>query len=279
VANPTPDEQRLKRIADGLDREMKATPERDGRLARVSRRLRIMRLCPLKQVQMAAHHLLSFSWGSSPAQPRGIYPGLSELFLRTNLDENSRLVQLSDGGHFENLGLYELIRRRLQLIIVCDGTADPRFTFEDLANAMEKVRADFGTLIELDAKELEGMIPGREHGVAPRQKEAVAFAEKGYLTATIRYNDGSSGSLLYLNTTLFKTVTADLYGYRKAHGSFPDQPTSNQFFDESQFEAYRELGYQTAFEMMRNKELIGRQDVKDTLGTPIGVHAKEHATR
>jgi|GEM_PF-2419061 len=44
-------------------------------------------------------------------------------------------------------------------------------------------------------------------------------------------------------------MPADLICYKKAHISFPDQSTADQFFDEKQFEAYRELGYLIAEQM------------------------------
>lgn len=89
-----------------------------------------------------------------PWHPNFLYPGFRDLFTRWLITEKSRLVQLSDGGHFENLGLYELLRRRLKLIIVCDGAADPGYTFSDLANAIEKAGVDFGTIVGIDCEQL-----------------------------------------------------------------------------------------------------------------------------
>ena len=193
--------------------------------------------------------------------PNMIYPGLSESFGRGQLNEHEPFVLLTDGGHFENLGLYELVRRRLKLIVVVDGGADPDYTFGDLANAIEKVRADFGALIEISSAELNTLIPRRRESDS-QDKDSLPCAERGYLVATIRYasrqvgteRGGSSepaeetGTLLYLTTTFFKELKADLHGYRQTHPEFPDQPTADQFLDEKQFEAYRELGYQTAMQ-------------------------------
>ena len=68
--------------------------------------------------------------------------------------------------------------------------------------------------------------------------------------AAARAPQEECGLLVYLTTTFFKELSADLHGYRQSHPEFPDEPTSDQFFDEKQFEAYRELGYQTAWRMM-----------------------------
>ncbi|HSR35637.1 MAG TPA: patatin-like phospholipase family protein [Desulfurivibrionaceae bacterium] len=185
------------------------------------------------------------NWRGRLRNPNFLLPGLWEVVFRNQLDEKGTFLQLSDGGHFENLGLYELVRRKLRLIIVCDGGADPKFTFGDLANAMEKVRTDFGALIMIDNDDLQGLIPKK--GDDPCD---IPCADKGYLVATIKYADNSKGILIYLTTTFFQGVSADLYGYKKEHPAFPDESTGDQFFDEKQFEAYRELGFQAAWTMM-----------------------------
>jgi hypothetical protein len=75
----------------------------------------------------------------------GLYWLLSELFGNTT--DESDFLYLSDGGHFENLGIYELVRRRCCLIVASDAAADPDWQFADLANAIERCRTDFGVSI------------------------------------------------------------------------------------------------------------------------------------
>ena len=67
------------------------------------------------------------SWRGKLRNPNFIYPGLYEVVLRSWLNEDRSYIQLSDGGHFENLGLYELIRRRLRVIVLCDAGADAKY--------------------------------------------------------------------------------------------------------------------------------------------------------
>ena len=193
--------------------------------------------------------------------PNFLFPGLSEMFLRSRLNEEGDFVQLTDGGHFENLALYELIRRRTRLIVLCDGGADPDYQFTDFANAVEKVRVDFGTLILCDCKNLQALVPRRKIDAAD---DTIPCAERGYIMCTIIYPDNSQGRLLYLKTSFFEQLSADLYGYKKTHPQFPDEPTSDQFFDERQFEAYRELGFQTAWRMMQDDNIR-----KDTFVRPL----------
>lgn len=203
-------------------------------------------------------------------KPNMLYPGLWESFGRGNLKEDERFLLLTDGGHFENLGVYELLRRRLKLIVVCDGAADADYAFADLANALEKARADFGALVDIASVDLDDLVP---YPVGKEGTEAcsdVPMARRAYLVAPIRYAPvpGSRaagptddcGLLIYITTTFFKELDASLYGYRKSHPSFPDEPTSDQFFDEKQFESYRELGYQTAWRMMNEFSAVASGD-------------------
>ena len=100
--------------------------------------------------------------------------------MRKTLNENSRFLQLSDGGHFENLGIYELVRRKSRLIIACDGAADPSYKFNDLSNALEKIRADFGVLITVDSEQLQDLVPVKEG-----DKDLMAYARQGFIIADI----------------------------------------------------------------------------------------------
>jgi hypothetical protein len=175
-------------------------------------------------------------------------PGLREV-IGLNLRETSPTCLLSDGGHFENLGVYELIRRRLRLILVCDGTADPDYAFADLQNALARIAPDFGARVEFDQQTtLQCFMPSID-AVYPRNAR---LSESAYAIAQIIYSDGRTGHLVYLTTALCRGLRLRLLGYKGAHPDFPDQSTGDQFFDEEQFEAYRELGYVIADNFIRH---------------------------
>ncbi len=176
--------------------------------------------------------------------------------LGLGLDERHRYVHLSDGGHFENLGLYELIRRRCKYIIVCDATADPNFTYSDLARVSQLVRVDFGAEIEIDTRPLmpQEVCPTDEHLVYSRQP---------CVAGKVTYRNGDVGTILYIDTCMFKGLPEDIYGYQRHNRKFPDEPTTDQFFNERQFEAYRELGLRTGrwvFAEMSVQELEQHHD-------------------
>jgi len=163
------------------------------------------------------------------SRPRWYWYLLREMFGR-GLTEKAMQVHLSDGGHFENLGIYELIRRRCRYIIVCDAGADPTYRFGDLARAIELVRTDFGAAVELNVEEI------RPHG-----EDGISL--KAFARGKVYYNDGSEGRILYIKASRIDALPEDVKGYARAHADFPHESTADQFFDEAQFEAYRELGY------------------------------------
>jgi hypothetical protein len=152
--------------------------------------------------------------------------------------DDKKWVYLSDGGHFENLGVYELVRRRCRFIIACDAGQDGDVTFADLGNAIEKCRADFGVDIEVDLSKL-----GRDG----------RYSQWHCAIGTIRYDrlppqtEGSlpdgPGTLIYIKSSLTGDEPADILRYAAEHPAFPHESTSDQFFDESQFESYRALGF------------------------------------
>jgi hypothetical protein len=180
-------------------------------------------------------------------RPNHFEPGLLDL-VDWRRDETSWTLRLSDGGHFDNLGIYEMIRRRTEFILVSDAGADPDYAFADLTEAMARVKQDFGARIVFDdVPALGPLMPGAEAMAFPRKGHR---SKRGYARATVTYSDGTTGTLIYLTTTIVDGLRLELLGYLSAHPSFPDETTADQFFSEAQFEAYRELGYVIAGQML-----------------------------
>ena len=158
-------------------------------------------------------------------------PLFSELFGEVGCD--SRWINLSDGGHFENLGIYELVRRRVGLIVVTDVAEDRDYHFDDLAMAARKLYVDFGVRLEIDAEALNAIrAPAKE------------FSNSTWALGRIHYPECecAPGILIYVKSALTKDVPVDIRQYRDAHPAFPHESTADQWFDEDQFEAYRHLG-------------------------------------
>lgn len=158
---------------------------------------------------------------------------IKELLAQTNIKSN--YVYLSDGGHFENLGIYELVRRECQLVVAVDCGQDGDFTFEDLGNAIRKCKTDFGANIEIDVTAL--------HPTVQSKFGNFKHAEKHYAIGEIYYKSGEVGILLFIKNSLTGDEPADLINYKLHEPTFPHHSTVDQSFNESQFESYRELGY------------------------------------
>ncbi len=171
-------------------------------------------------------------------------PFFSELFGLTTDDRP--YVYLSDGGHFENLGLYEMVRRRCALIVVSDAGQDGGCDFADLGNAVRKARIDLGVEIEFTTLDL----------FRPPEPPRPDWCRPLYAIGTIRYPEpgAATGKILYLKPGLRGGESADIVAYARSSRDFPHEPTGDQWFDESQFEAYRALG-EHAMQLM-----IGRHD-------------------
>ncbi|HTE01465.1 MAG TPA: patatin-like phospholipase family protein [Mucilaginibacter sp.] len=158
---------------------------------------------------------------------------LSDLIGKSDID--SRYVCLSDGGHFDNMGLYELIRRRCNHITLVDAEEDKAATCEGLANAIRRCRIDFGVEIDIKTESIT-------------KKNSKGFSKAHHITTgTITYPDGRVpvGSLTYIKATLTGDESTDIREYHLKNALFPQQPTGDQFFTEEQFESYRQLGYRS----------------------------------
>ncbi len=182
-------------------------------------------------------------------QPSYLIPGFNGVLYRHKLNEEARFVQLSDGGHFENLAVYELLRRQCKFIVCCDAEQDSDFKFEGLGNLLEKARVDFGTEIQINDANLQQL----KYTTDPQGQ--INYAKNGYLLADINYPNGVKGHFLYIKTTLVENLPADLMAYKSAQPDFPDESTLDQFFDEKQLEAYRLLGMQIALDALTDSRI------------------------
>lgn len=198
---------------------------------------------PLLTFIMTLFNIRLNRWMPNPNPTRKAYLAIwpfyfiNELFHKEK--ETDRLLNLSDGGHHENLGIYELIKRRCEIIIATDCGADPNFNYGDLANMMRKIRIDQGVVINFSlAKNKQG---GGLQNLRPDEK--TKNTKKNYAVGSIEYPDGSEGVLIYIKSSVTGDESEDLLAYRRKNPTFPDQTTADQFFDEDQFESYRELGY------------------------------------
>lgn len=163
------------------------------------------------------------------------------------------LHYLSDGGHFENTALYELVRpeRGVRLMVACDCGCDPLYQFADLANLIRLARIDFGIEVEVDSKIADDDLLGKIFGTpeqflpgcrAPHAAQKCALLLKVYHGAAAREALRPDARIILIKPRVTANLGADLAQYRAVHLAFPQEPTADQFYDEAQWESYRKLG-------------------------------------
>lgn len=160
---------------------------------------------------------------------------------------------LSDGGHFENTAVYELLRpeRAVTLIVLCDCGADPQYQFGDLANLIRLARIDMALEIAVDTAaagdDLLGSVFGTPADFLPAARQA-SSGKCAILLNVFRASEPAAARrpvarIVLLKPCLIGSAPPDVRQYGAGHPAFPQEPTSDQFFDEAQWESYRELGF------------------------------------
>jgi hypothetical protein len=185
-------------------------------------------------------------WFPNPAQlGRGaMSPHFSLQYLGAELfggaSDKTSFVMVSDGGHFENLAAYELIRRRCRVIVISDGECDGEYTFGGL-----------GTLI------------------GPNTWSLRRFA-----VGDITYDDGSTGILVYLKASMTGDEDTSVRQYKSSRAEFPHESTGDQFYGDDQFESYRHLGRDIGHEVFG--PFAGERSL---VSAALKLHAAEFASR
>jgi hypothetical protein len=210
-----------------------------------------IRQSPVKNAIFSAFNIGLGAWVINPnfhPQHRNWWPQYFMNFISTLNEHSTRAkwLRLSDGGHFENLGLYELVARECSEIIVVDGAHDPDLTFSDLAIASQRCWEDFGARIEIP-------------GLFPTRSAEARLPETAVFTGTIRYeNSDKPGKLTYIKLLVTSQHSTRLRLRPSMDARFPHEPTSNQFSTREFADAYFSLGYESA-------QMIPRQRPSPTL--------------
>ena len=155
------------------------------------------------------------------------------------MSEHNTWLNVSDGGHIENMGLYELLRRRCKFIMCVDGEADPESTFHGQLTLVRHAQIDFGIQIE---PRLVEMRPDPQSRLSRTHAQLFRI----HYPSTMDGRSAGLGLMLYLKLSLTGDEAELLKRYRLLNPDFPHQSTIDQFYDEEQFEAYRRLGVHVA---------------------------------
>jgi len=200
------------------------------------------------------------------AKPRNsVLALLSELGGRST--DVRQAIYLSDGGHFDNLGLYEMLRRRCARIVVIDAGQDEKCTFFDLGNVIRKAEVDGLAKIQMGDMRIVSR--------AAIEREGKRAGALGYAQGTITYPGAlDPASLIYIKPSFLEDIPAEVRAYGATSPAFPHESTANQWFSESQFESYRALGFHQVSRMF-GSQLTTLSEWATYLDREINRHAYE----
>ncbi|MEO8351936.1 MAG: hypothetical protein ABI680_09405 [Chthoniobacteraceae bacterium] len=198
-------------------------------------------------------------WARKPGKKALLFGGAPGLWfllkeMLGTMNEKSAWLNISDGGHIENLGVYELLRRRCKYIVAIDGEQDAKMTFHALTTLQRLAFIDFGITIDVDLDDLRLNDRG--------------LSRSHFRFCRIRYPRDERGSeevygyLLYLKLSLTGNEGEFIRRYRLDEPVFPHQSTADQFFSETQFEAYRALGEHVGDKLFL-KAIVGEEMATD----------------
>jgi hypothetical protein len=188
------------------------------------------------------------------ARPRPFYL-LCELLGLNRV--NAKYLYVSDGGHYENLGLVELLRRGCTEIYCLDasGVGADGAEFESIGEAITLARSELGVEIKFAGEDVKKAGEKDEDSPSPADMvpdEKTHFAKDDVVTAEIKFppteegKEGAVGSLVYVRNAMTETVPWDVRAHHQADPRFPNNSTVDQLYTDQKFEAYRVLGSRAA---------------------------------
>jgi hypothetical protein len=177
----------------------------------------------------------------------GIDEMIQELFgLHSS---TARKLYVSDGGHYDNLGLVELLRRRCRTIWCIDASGDVPGRATALSEAILVASGDLGARVKIDLDRF---------ALASDVKLKDAILENTHAVGTVRYSDGAEGTIVVVKLGLSEDSPDNLHEHRRTDRAFPHHSTLNQVFRADRFDAYRALGWDSASRALADEEVVAR---------------------
>jgi hypothetical protein len=173
---------------------------------------------------------------------RGVGPRYFFAEITGQINENMRFLNISDGGHIENLGVYELLRRKCKFIICVHGGADLGTARSDLQRLERYASIDLGIKLEYNLTDL--------------QPDAAKICRAYAILIKVVYGPGEIGWMIYLKPVITGAEPQYVLDYRYQNADFPNDGILEQAYDEERFEAYRAVG-ECAAESLFRPEIVG----------------------
>ncbi len=198
--------------------------------------------------------------------PSSIFASLFDQFyflqkLLGLMSESSNTIYVTDGGHIENLGIYELLRRRCQVIIAVDAEADPEMSFHSFVTLQRYASIDLDVLIDLPWDQIRDATRPASKKIAKSGRLSPKAARHGPHCAVgkISYPEGRKGTLLYVKSSITGDENDYIIDYKRRFPNYPHETTGDRLFSDEQFEVYRALGFHAVSEVFSGGDHVGMQ--------------------
>jgi hypothetical protein len=199
-----------------------------------------------------------------------------EMLGRTKL--NDRFLYVTDGGHFDNLGVVELLRRGCTTIYCLDAAGDPAGTYAALGEAIALARSELQVDIEIDPSPIDppakGAPPATDH-VIGRIRYRATPTGNGEITCDADESSPLVGRIVYCRAAVTAQAPFDVRAFQAKDRRFPHHSTFDQLFDDEKFESYRALGAHTAGRAVDTQR---RQELRDAIRQVLVARARRRAT-
>jgi hypothetical protein len=179
-----------------------------------------------------------------------------------------RLLNVTDGGHYENLGLVEALRRRCRTIYVIDASGDSPPTAGTFGQALRLAHDELG--VEIIPDRAFDLVPGGGTPFEPKDPLSALNARlsnRGVVTAQVRYpaesglpEDQRTGILILAKAVLWQELPYQVLAYAASDPVFPHDSTADQWFDEGKFSSYKRLGYQLGLSCLSLSDALSISD-------------------
>lgn len=244
--------KQVEALPDAVDLDIATAVAVSG--AAVSSNMGSQSMRPLSLLLGALNVRLGY-WFPNPRMiksPKSLRPSLWYFLAETfgKMEEGRNTIYLTDGGHLENLGVYELLRRRCRLIVAIDAEADQDLSFRSLVTLQRYARIDLGARIDLKWSKISET--SKLAMTDPAQRSQGPHCAIG----TIEYDGGGHGVLVYVKLSVTGDENDYIRDYNVRNPAFPHESTGDQFFSEEQFEAYRALGFHAVNGMLSGKQTV-----------------------
>jgi hypothetical protein len=151
-------------------------------------------------------------------------------------------LYVTDGGHYENLGLVELLRRKCRYIWCVDASGESQDGFSTIAGAVALAYNELGLRIDIDPA--GAMAPNPTVTATRAKRGQRPVVRSTFCTGTVHYSDdeGDIGRLVVIKTGVPVDAPENVTSFYEANAKFPCDPTLDQLYTADRFDAYRALG-------------------------------------